>query len=46
MREALDDTHPSAIAAYLYGDELVAAHGHPTVGLSPYAGFDVAYHHC
>ncbi len=41
---ALETTIPSRIAAYLYGDELVGAHGHPTVGLPPYAGFEVGYH--
>jgi len=41
---ALETTIPSRIAAYLYGDEVVGAHGHPTVGLPPYAGFEVGYH--
>src|SRR4029079_19030298 len=31
------------IAAHLYGDELLAAQGHPTVGLPPFAGFEVGY---
>jgi uncharacterized protein YjaZ len=41
--EALEESAPSRIAAYLYGDEIVAAHGHAAMGLSPYAGFEVGY---
>lgn len=40
---ALDTTAPGLVAAYLYGDVLVAPQGHPTVGLPPYAGFGVGY---
>ncbi len=40
---ALGATTPGVIAAYLYGDALVAPQGHPTVGLPPYAGFEVGY---
>lgn len=43
VREGLTVTEWPLIAAYLYGDEIVGAMGHPTVGLSPYAGFEVAY---
>lgn len=39
----LDATDPALIAAALYGDELVAANGFPTLGLSAYAGFQVAF---
>ncbi|HEY1011366.1 MAG TPA: hypothetical protein VGE07_01595, partial [Herpetosiphonaceae bacterium] len=39
----LDATDPALIAAALYGDELVAANGFPTLGLSAYAGFHVAW---
>lgn len=31
------------IAAHLYGDLVVAAQGHQTVGLPPYAGFEIAH---
>lgn len=41
MREALAETNPVRIAAYLYGDKIVAARGHATVGLSPFSGFYV-----
>lgn len=41
--EALDATEPRTIAAHLYGDELVAAQGHPSVGLPSDAGFEVGY---
>ena len=34
---------PSEVVAHLYGDALVGAHGHTTVGLPPYAGFEVGY---
>jgi hypothetical protein len=40
---ALDTRDARMIAAHLYGDELLAAQGHPTVGLSPFAGFEVGY---
>ena len=40
---ALDESNPNRIAAYLYGDELIAPQGHATFGLSAYAGFEVAY---
>jgi len=40
---ALGATTPGVVAAYLYGDALVAPQGHPTVGLPPYAGFEVGY---
>jgi uncharacterized protein YjaZ len=40
---ALDTRDARIIAAHLYGDELLAAQGHPTVGLPPFAGFEVAY---
>lgn len=43
ITEALAETEPNRIAAYLYGDHLAAAQGHPSVGLPPYAGFEVAY---
>lgn len=35
----LDSTDPRMIAACLYGDEVVGKQGHPTLGLSPFAGF-------
>jgi uncharacterized protein YjaZ len=38
---ALDISDARLIAAHLYGDELLAAQGHPTVGLPPFAGFEV-----
>ncbi|HLZ62887.1 MAG TPA: DUF2268 domain-containing putative Zn-dependent protease [Ktedonosporobacter sp.] len=41
---ALTTTDARLIAAYLYGDELTALQGHPTVGLPPYAGFEFGYH--
>jgi uncharacterized protein YjaZ len=40
---ALDISDARLIAAHLYGDELLAAQGHPTVGLPPFAGFEVGY---
>jgi uncharacterized protein YjaZ len=40
---SLDATEPCSIAAHLYGDELVAAQGHPSVGLPAYAGFEAGY---
>lgn len=39
----LASTDPRTIAACLYGDELIAAHGHPALGLTPYAGFQLGY---
>ena len=41
MREALAETNPVRIAAYLYGDEIIAAKGHAAAGLSPFSGFYV-----
>jgi hypothetical protein len=41
--EHLGSTDARTIAAALYGDELVGSAGHPTLGLSPYAGFQVAH---
>jgi uncharacterized protein YjaZ len=41
---ALSVADATTIAAYMYGDAIVAAQGHPTVGLPPYAGFEVGYH--
>lgn len=43
ISDALDETDPIRIAAYLYGDELVARQGYPTIGLPAYAGYEVAY---
>jgi uncharacterized protein YjaZ len=40
---ALGISDARLIAAHLYGDELLAAQGHPTVGLPPFAGFEVGY---
>jgi uncharacterized protein YjaZ len=40
---ALDVADPATIAAYMYGDEIVAAQGHTGVGMPPYAGFEVGY---
>jgi uncharacterized protein YjaZ len=40
---ALSVTDATTIAAYMYGDAIVAAQGHPTVGLPSYAGFEVGY---
>jgi uncharacterized protein YjaZ len=40
---ALDAVDATTIAAYMYGDAIVAAQGHPGVGLPPYAGFEVGY---
>ena len=40
---ALDLSDARLVAAHLYGDELLAAQGHPTVGLPPFAGFEVGY---
>lgn len=43
IRDGLDEIDPNLIAAYLYGDEVVAQQGHSGVGLSPYAGFECAH---
>jgi uncharacterized protein YjaZ len=43
ITSALDVTEPRQVAAHLYGDEPVARHGQPTVGLPPFAGFEVGY---
>lgn len=43
LREALEETAPGRIAAYLYGDALVAPQGYAAVGLSPYVGLAVAW---
>jgi len=43
IRDGLGETDPNQIAAYLYGDEIVAEQGHQGVGLPPYAGFEVAH---
>jgi uncharacterized protein YjaZ len=40
---ALSETDATTIAAYMYGDAIIGAQGHPTVGLPPYAGFEVGY---
>ena len=40
---AIDLSDAHLIAAHLYGDELLAAQGRPTVGLPPFAGFEVGY---
>jgi uncharacterized protein YjaZ len=39
----LEVTDARTIAAHLYGDELVAAQGHPSAGLAAYAGFEIGY---
>lgn len=43
INPALSSTAPQTIAAHLYGDEILARQGHPTVGLPLYAGFEVGY---
>lgn len=43
INQALSSTAPQTIAAHLYGDEILARQGHPTVGLPLYAGFEVGY---
>lgn len=43
IKAALDVTDATTIAAYMYGDAIVAMQGHPAVGLPPYAGFEVGY---
>ena len=40
---ALSEAGATTIAAYMYGDAIIGAQGHPTVGLPPYAGFEVGY---
>jgi uncharacterized protein YjaZ len=44
ISRSLQSTDARVIAAHLYGDEIVAAQGHQTVGLPPYAGFEAAHH--
>lgn len=39
----LRTTDPARIAAYLYGDAVVATNGHPPVGMSPFAGIAAAH---
>lgn len=41
--QALQETDPRRIAAYLYGDEFVRKSGHPTVGMPLFGGLEVAY---
>ncbi|HEY0606448.1 MAG TPA: DUF2268 domain-containing putative Zn-dependent protease [Herpetosiphonaceae bacterium] len=43
IKAALDVSNATTIAAYMYGDAIVAMQGHPAVGLPPYAGFEVGY---
>lgn len=43
ITSALDVSDATTIAAYMYGDAIVAMQGHPAVGLPPYAGFEVGY---
>jgi len=43
IRSALDETIPQRIAGYLYGDVFITEQGHPGVGMSPYAGLEVAH---
>lgn len=43
IKTALDVSDATTIAAYMYGDAIVAMQGHPAVGLPPYAGFEVGY---
>ena len=40
--EALEESRPAKIAAYLYGDEVVAAQGHLGVGMPVFGGLEVA----
>ncbi len=40
---ALDETIPQRIAGYLYCDPFITGQGHPGVGMSPYAGLEVAH---
>ncbi len=44
INRSLEVSDARIIAAHLYGDEIVAAQGHPTVGLPTYAGFEIAHH--
>ncbi|MEF3305879.1 DUF2268 domain-containing putative Zn-dependent protease [Paenibacillus sp. GYB003] len=37
-------TEANIVAAYLYGDPLLAAQGHPTFGIPHLAGFEAGYH--
>ena len=41
--ESLAYTHTQTIAAQLYGDAIMDRQGHPTIGLSDYAGFEMGY---
>jgi uncharacterized protein YjaZ len=41
--QALQETDPRQIAAYLYGDEFVRAKGHSGVGMPLFGGLEVAY---
>jgi uncharacterized protein YjaZ len=43
VRPLLTSTDPRTIAAVLYGDELIAAQGHPSLGLPAYTGFELGY---
>lgn len=43
IRDGLNEVDPNQIAAYLYGDEVVAEQGHTGIGLPPYAGFEAAH---
>jgi len=43
LLDAISETNPIRIAAYLFGDELVAAQGHQGMGVPPFAGFEVGY---
>lgn len=43
ISRSLEVNDARVIAAHLYGDLIVAAQGHPTVGLPPYAGFEIAH---
>lgn len=39
-----DSTEARVVAAYLYGDPLMAAQGHPSFGIPHLAGFEIGYH--
>lgn len=39
----LDSVQPAQIAACMYGDEYVVPFGHPSVGVSNLAGFEIGY---
>lgn len=43
ISRSLEVADGQVIAAHLYGDLVVAAQGHQTVGLPPYAGFEIAH---